>query len=169
MPGVNSECHSSKPKTCSTKAGPALSEQILVQLARCTRPTPCALFLAAVSDHWRHSRTPAFVSSVNWEVSCWWGACFTGITLQSAQGPACSCSPWGPLQQPEFLGFGWAVLVLCLCVCFVGESGRGGILRKGKEISSALLKMEIRNYQFRVSRSHSAWLPSTVLLWNDFA
>lgn len=65
--------------------------------------------------------------------------------------------------------FGWAVLVLCLCVCFAGASGRGGILRKGKEISSALLKMEIRNYQFRVSRSHSAWLPSAVLLWNDFA
>lgn len=68
------------------------------------------------------------------------------IRVQSAGGPAVASAPeahcgWGP----EFLVFGRAVLVECLCVCFIKGSGRGRILRKGKEISFVLLKMEIRN------------------------
>lgn len=63
----------------------------------------------------------------------------------------------------------WLGSFVFLPVCFVGGRGRGGIPRKGKEISSTLLKTEIRNYQFGVTRSHSAWHPSAVLLWNDLA
>jgi hypothetical protein len=40
---------------------------------------------------------------------------------------------------------------------------REWILSKGKEIASTVLKMEIRNYQFRVSVSNSAWFPSVLL------
>lgn len=46
--------------------------------------------------------------------------------------------------------------------CFVGGSGRGEDLQKGKEIPSAVLKMEIRN--FISSGSEEATVPGFLLL-----
>lgn len=44
----------------------------------------------------------------------------------------------------------------------LGEEGGEEFFREGEEIASTLLEAEIRNYQFRVSRSHSAWFPSAL-------
>ena len=63
--------------------------------------------------------------------------------MQSARGPA----P-GPAAREAARLF--SVWVDCIGVkpvsCFVGGSGRGEVLQKGKEIPSAVLKMEIRNF-----------------------
>lgn len=137
---------------------PSVNRQLLDS---CTVPSPprVATFLATVPSSWRHPCPPASVSrhELGMFLVCKEPRCM-GIMSQSA---------WGPAVEAWVLALGWVVLVYMPVVCFVGGSGRGGSLRKGKEISSALLKTEIRNYQFRVSGSHSAWLPSAVLFWND--
>ena len=106
-------------------------------------------------------------------------AACTGVFLvcegPAAQGQLCS-QPGAQLQgpqparQPYFLAFGWTLLVLCLCVlfCWGKWEGRGSSKREGDTLCSA----ENGNkefYQFRVRRSHSAWLPSALLPWSGFA
>lgn len=101
---------------------------------------------------------PAFVSSLHWGVSCLRGACPPGTALQSARGPA----P-GPAARKAARGFSvWVdhLGVMPVCLVLLGEVGGERFFEKGRRYPLQYWNGNKEFYQFRVSRSHSAWLPS---------
>lgn len=78
-------------------------------------------------------------------------------------GPLCSCSSEAPLLWSDFFFFlnVWLSCLGFLVVCLCQEC-----LRKGKQIPSTLLKMEIRNCRLGVSvEATASGFP--LQLWND--